>query len=66
MWEYDSAKTYWISIYYAVMMFGNNEMGPLTSTELCIAAIIMLGGLLINAKILGEMSVLLYLISRKD
>jgi hypothetical protein len=48
------------------MMFGGNEMGPSTPFELATVSIIVLAGALINAKILGEMSLLVYMISRKD
>jgi len=64
-WE-DLTYKYFLSMYYAVLMLGGNEMGPRTNFELGFVGYIMLAGAIINANIFGEMAVLVQMIKRKD
>lgn len=49
---------YWLSVYHSVLMLTGNEVGPRTTLETCLAALIILLGSIINANIFGHMAVL--------
>lgn len=57
---------YTISLYAAVLALGGNEMGPRTHMEIVIIIIMLIGLAILNAKIFGEMTVLVAASSQKS
>jgi hypothetical protein len=57
---------YLVVFYSAVIALGGNEMGPRTTTEICIMIIMLILLALVNALVFGEMTVLVQEASRKS
>jgi hypothetical protein len=59
------ARKMLISIYFAVLMLGANEMGPVNMVEMVFVSVGLIITSLANAQIFGEMAVLISTIERK-
>ena len=57
---------YMVVLYMAVLALGGNEMGPRTTTEIVYIFIVLIGLILYNAVIFGEMTVLVSEVSKKE
>lgn len=53
-------------LYLGVLALGGNEMGPRTDTEILAMFIILVGLILVNAYVFGQMSVLVGEASKKS
>ena len=53
-------------LYLAVLALGGNEMGPRTDDEILIMFLLLVGLILVNAYVLGQMSVLVGEASKKS
>ena len=47
-----------VMLYLSVLALGGNEMGPRTDTEILVMFLLLVGLILVNAYVLGQMSVL--------
>jgi len=59
-------EKYFFSLYYAILMIGNNELGPKNTVEMGTAAIILMFSNVLNALIFSEMAVMLYVLTKKS
>ena len=57
---------YMVVLYMAVLALGGNEMGPRTTPEIIYVFVVLIGLILYNAVIFGEMTVLVSDISKKE
>lgn len=55
-----------VMLYLAVLALGGNEMGPRTDDEILIMFLLLVGLILVNAYVLGQMSVLVGEASKKS
>jgi len=53
-------------MYYSLMIFSGNELGPGVEAEFAASSVLLLAANLIKSKIFGEMAVLLVVISRRS
>ena len=60
------AYQYIVVLYMAVLALGGNEMGPRTDWEIIYIFIVLIGLILYNAVIFGEMTVLVSEVSKKE
>ena len=64
--EVDEWYQYMVVLYMAVLALGGNEMGPRTTVEIVYVFVVLIGLVLYNAVIFGEMTVLVSDISKKE
>lgn len=57
---------YMVVLYMAVLALGGNEMGPRTNLEIIYVFVVLIGLVLYNAVIFGEMTVLVSEVSKKE
>jgi len=57
---------YMVVLYMAVLALGGNEMGPRTTLEIIYIFVVLIGLILYNAVIFGEMTVLVGEVSKKE
>ncbi|CDW81634.1 UNKNOWN [Stylonychia lemnae] len=66
LYEKPVSFQYFMCMYYAIMIVGSNELFPATTFQKFYLAIMMLVGNLIIANIIGEMAVLMQVITRRS
>lgn len=66
LYEQSVAFQYFMCMYYSIMTVGSNELFPATTFQKFYLAIMMLVGNLIIANIIGEMAVLMQVITRRS
>jgi len=64
--EVNDGYQYMVVLYMAVLALGGNEMGPRSTIEIVYVFVVLIGLILYNAVIFGEMTVLVSDISKKE
>jgi hypothetical protein len=65
IYDKSNLKKYMTSVYHAVLMLGQNDIGPRDSFQLAFVTIMLLAAAIINANIFGNIAVLLQALNRK-
>ena len=65
IFEEEPMFQYWSSFYHAVQMLAGNEVGPRNTESVVFVAIVLIIGAIINAKIFGNMAVIIQELNKK-